>query len=87
MSETPPLWWRGTHPPLGAAVDDPTTLRGEVSRSDIASMAERPPTLQPLWFEQAHAHGLTISLDDRHLMAAWSEFEDCTRRLPPDRRL
>jgi hypothetical protein len=41
-------------------------------------LTERPQTLQPLWFVQAHVRGLTISLEDRHLMAAWSQFEDCT---------
>lgn len=47
-------------------------------QADIPTFAERPPTLQSLGFEQAQASGLTISLDDRHLLCAWSEFDECT---------
>ena len=53
-------------------------LSGEVTQADIPTFDERPADLQGLSFREARARGLSISLDDRHLGAYWSEFEECT---------
>lgn len=73
-----PEWWRGTKPVPFPETPARAALRGVVSQADIPSFAAPPAELQPLGFEQAQARGLTISLDDRHLWSAWSEFDDCT---------
>ena len=57
---------------------DSVHLRGEVAQDDIPTFVDRPSDLQGLVIEQAHARGLTIALDDRHFLACWSEFDDCT---------
>ncbi len=53
-------------------------LRGEISQGDIPTFPERPAEVQGLLIQEGRAKGLTISLDDRHLVTCWSEFEDCT---------
>ena len=53
-------------------------LRGEIAQDDIPDWSVRPSDLEGLVIAQGHARGLTIALDDRHLLACWSEFDDCT---------
>lgn len=73
-----PAWWRETRPVPVPVYPGSIHLRGEISQEDIPDFPDRPSDLQGLVIEQGHAQGLTIALDDRHLLACWSEFDDCT---------
>ena len=73
-----PAWWRGTTPSSMPVYPGFIRLHGELAQEDLPTFADRPPDLQGLLIDQAHAQDLTISLDDRRVVACWSEFEGCT---------
>lgn len=76
----PPDWWRGTTPqqlptPTGTAI-------GEVVREFDSSLlpVNEASLLRPVYFDQAHAAGLEVIVDDLSLVVCWSEFDQCTFR-------
>lgn len=73
-----PGWLRETSPVPVPVWPGFVHLRGEIAQGDIPDFSHRPSDLQGLVIEQGHAQGLTIALDDRHLLACRSAFDDCT---------
>ncbi|SEE21261.1 hypothetical protein [Jiangella alba] len=73
-----PDWWRGTRPSRLPVHPGAIHRRGRLSQQSFPTFSQRPADLQALVVTEAYAEGLTISLDDLHFVASWSEFVDCT---------
>ena len=75
-----PDWWRGTTPRLlpgfGAR-----PIGGEIRELDVSVLpGSGRSLLRQVFFHQAHASGIDLSLDDVALAVCWSEFDRCTFR-------
>jgi hypothetical protein len=84
-----PEWWRGQTPdavPVWSS--DTAVITGVVAELDLQAVPMGTQSLRSLRFERAAASGLDLALDEVHLSAMWSSFEQCrlhqrSKRLHP----